>query len=83
MILYHCNMGYPLLNKGSIVKIPNNGVTPRNAHAAESIEKALIMDKPQPDYEECCYYYDTKENGGISRAGYIQRGNRKGRCFEI
>lgn len=69
MILYHCNMGYPLLNKGSIVKIPNNGVTPRNAHAEESIEKALIMDKPQPDYEECCYYYDAKENGGVSRAG--------------
>lgn len=69
MILYHCNMGYPLLNKSSTVRIPNVGVTPRNSHAAEFLEGAITVENPQAGYEECCYYYDTAERGGISKAG--------------
>lgn len=34
-ILYHCNMGYPLLSENSEVIIPSVQVTPRNEHAAE------------------------------------------------
>lgn len=69
MILYHCNMGYPLLSENSIVTIPNNGITPRNEHAKEFIDTALNMEKPQANFEECCYYYDVKEKNGISNVG--------------
>ncbi len=69
MILYHCNMGYPLLSENSIVKIPNNGVTPRNEHAKQHIASALQMEKPQAGYEECCYYYDVSAKNNISRVG--------------
>lgn len=69
MILYHCNMGYPLLSEKSIVKIPDNSVTARNVHAQEHIAAALQPEKPQAGYEECCYYYDVKENGGIAKVG--------------
>lgn len=67
MILYHCNMGYPLLTENSIINIPNNGVTPRDEHAKKYIDKALQMEKPQAEYQECCYYYDVKENDGIAK----------------
>ena len=38
-VLYHMNMGYPLLDEESIVKIPAKEVLPRNDHAAEDIGK--------------------------------------------
>lgn len=78
MILYHCNMGYPLLSENSIVKIPNNSVTARNEHAEEYISTALKMEKPQDSYEECCYYYDVKETDGISKVGIYNEDIKKG-----
>ncbi len=69
MILYHCNMGYPLLTEKSDVRIPHHLVTPRNDHAAEHLTTCLQMEAPQEEYEECCYYYDVKEKEGQAKAG--------------
>lgn len=62
-VLYHMNMGYPLLDEESVVKVPAKEVLPRNDHAAEDIENCLRMEKPQAGYEERCYYhkFDQKE----------------------
>ncbi len=78
MILYHCNMGYPLLSERSRVFIPHTTVIPRNSHAAEAVDTCLKMQQPTPCYEECCYYYDVKEQGGIARAGIYNEDIRKG-----
>ncbi len=78
MILYHCNMGYPLLSENSIVKIPNNSMVARNVHAQENIDKALQMEKPQADYEECCYYYDVAEKNGFATVGIYNPDIEKG-----
>ncbi len=56
MILYHCNMGYPLLSENSTVHIPHHHVTARNDHAALHLSSALQMVKPQAGYGEWCYY---------------------------
>lgn len=56
-ILYHMNMGYPLLDEDSIVEIPATEVLPRDEHAAEDIENCLKMEKPQAGYVERCYYH--------------------------
>ena len=56
-LLYHCNMGYPLLSENAKVTIPSSEVVPRNAHAAEGIESCLAMEAPQNGYEEKCYYH--------------------------
>ena len=61
MILYHFNMGYPLLSENAKVTIKSKGVTPRNERAKEGLEKALIMERPQPGFVEQCYYYDMEE----------------------
>ncbi len=78
MILYHCNMGYPLLNENSIVKIPNNGITARNEHAQKYIETALRMEKPQAEYEECCYYYNVVEKESLAKVGIYSKDIEKG-----
>ncbi len=69
MLLYHINIGYPMLSENSRVTIPHKSMQARNAHAEEHIKKALSMEKPQEGYEECCYYYDVKESDGIATVG--------------
>ncbi len=69
MIMYHCNMGYPLVQENSMINIPNYGVTPRNERSAKDLEKALIIESPQPNYEECCYYYDVIAENDIAKVG--------------
>jgi hypothetical protein len=78
MILYHCNFGYPLLCEDCIVKVPNNSFVARNSHAEKFIDTALRMEKPQADFEECCYYFDVKENNGTAKAGIYNEKIDKG-----
>lgn len=60
-ILYHMNMGYPLLDEDSIVNIASDQVTPRDDHAAEDIKNWMNMEKPQAGYQERCYYHEMKD----------------------
>ncbi len=78
MILYHCNMGYPLLSESSTVKIPHHNIAARNEHAAAHLSSALQMERPQAGYEECCYYYDVKEKSGTARVGIYNEDIGKG-----
>ena len=65
-ILYHMNMGYPLLDEDSVVEIPSAGVSPRDDHAAEDIENWMKMIKPQAGYVERCYYPKFEKEGKAS-----------------
>lgn len=56
-LLYHMNMGWPLLDEDAEVTIPSGSVRPRDDHAAEDIENWMHMEKPQPSYQERCYYH--------------------------
>lgn len=66
MILYHMNMGYPLLSEKSIVKIPSVKVMPRNDRAAEDLDTWDKMLTPQPQFEEQCYYHSFDKKGAAS-----------------
>lgn len=65
-VLYHFNIGYPLLSEKSIVKIPSFKIIPRNDHAATDVENWDVVRKPTPNYEEMCYYHFISEDD----AGY-------------
>lgn len=64
-ILYHCNMGYPLLSENAVLEIPSSSVSPRNEHAGEDIENCLKPEKPQKGYEERCYYHELTGNAEV------------------
>lgn len=68
-ILYHMNMGYPLLDEDSEITIPSINVKGRDAHAQEDIANWMNMEKPTAGYQERCYYH-TFENGNGSAAIY-------------
>lgn len=65
-ILYHMNMGYPLLDEDSEVDIPSDTVTARNAHAQTGIEACRRMERPSAGYEEMCFYHAFSEKGAAS-----------------
>lgn len=65
-ILYHMNMGYPLLDEDSIVKIPSVEVLPYDDHAAEDICNWMKMEKPTPGYQERCYYHKFADENGYA-----------------
>ena len=65
-ILYHMNMGYPLLDEDSIVSISSNNVTPRDEHAAKDVKNCMKMEKPQAGYMERCYYHEMNQEGTAS-----------------
>jgi galactose mutarotase-like enzyme len=74
MLLYHMNMGYPLLSEKAVVYIPSAFVKPRNDHAAEGIEHWQEILPPQPQFEEQCYFHEfdtTNQTTGpvIGQAG--------------
>lgn len=60
MILYHCNIGYPVLSPDSEIFIPARETKARTAHAQEGIQIWDQPQKPDPNYEEMCYYHDLK-----------------------
>ena len=65
-VLYHCNMGYPLLSEKAIIDIPSTDVAPRNEHAKEGIPTCLVCEKPQNGYEEMCFYHKLSGKTQVS-----------------
>ena len=55
MILYHFNMGYPLLSENAVVTINSDHVSGISEEAEKHIDTALIMEKPQANFAEQCF----------------------------
>lgn len=66
MLLYHMNMGYPLLSENSVVEIPSVSVKPRNDHAAEDLDTWNKILPPTPNFEEQCYFHSFANEGKAS-----------------
>ena len=66
MILYHMNMGYPLLSENAVLDIPSVKVTPRNDHAAEDLATWHKIPVPTVGFEEQCYFHSFNTEGMAS-----------------
>lgn len=66
MILYHCNMGYPLVSEKSVLNIPSVKVEPRDSHAADGMNERNEFYPPTNDFVEQCYYHSFSENPVVS-----------------
>lgn len=65
-VLYHCNMGYPLLSENAILDIPSQDVAPRNEHSKTGIANWKKSETPQKDYEEMCFYHKFTSDTEVS-----------------
>jgi hypothetical protein len=70
MLLFHFNMGYPLLDENSILVTPTGKLTPRDEEAMKGEAIYNQCQPPTPDYAEQVFYHDLKsdQNGDTSVA---------------
>jgi len=57
MILYHMNMGYPLLSEKSVLDIPSTSIKGRTPISQKDINEWNKLLPPTPNYEERCYFH--------------------------
>lgn len=65
MILFHFNIGYPLLDENTIFLFPSEKITPRDAEAEKGLANWAQMQKPTKNYNEQVFYHNLKsDNNG-------------------
>ncbi len=67
LLLYHVNLGYPLLSEDMQLEVNSVEVKPSSARAAEDLETWNKMLPPTPKFAEQCYFHTMPEEG-IARA---------------
>jgi hypothetical protein len=60
MILYHFNLGYPLLDADAVLLLPGSVVDPRDAEASKGVESWHQMQPPTNAYAEQVFYHDLR-----------------------
>lgn len=58
MLLYHLNLGWPLIDSDAFLEMPEHTVTPQNDHAAAGLDTWQYLAAPTPDFREQVYYHD-------------------------
>ena len=79
MILYHMNMGYPLLQDG--IKLDTNAkyVEPAGEYPQEKLDQRLVFPDVMDSGEEEVYYYDSvADKNGMCYAGFYNEQLKKG-----
>ena len=61
-LLYHVNIGYPMLDDGAKVVADTDLCQPRTPWAEKNIETAYEISVPTPNMEETCYYLEPKSS---------------------
>ncbi|HID08533.1 MAG TPA: DUF4432 family protein, partial [Armatimonadetes bacterium] len=57
MLLYHCNIGFPIVDEGAELIAPSIEVTPRDDIAASGLEEHNQVSAPQPNYKEQVFFH--------------------------
>ena len=60
-LLYHVNVGYPLVDAGATVEGDFTKSLPRNEWAAKRMDKMLVVEPPEDNFEETCYFHQTAD----------------------
>lgn len=72
MMLYHINIGFPVVDVGAKLVSATTVVTPRDGVAAGGKENFDAFVVPAAGYEEKVYYHDLKANrSGMTMAGIV------------
>ena len=84
MILYHINLGFPVIDEGSRLIGPIKDSRPRDAEAEIDREKYAEFPAPTVGFKEKCYYLDMipDAKGDVS-AGIVNPGFNGGQGFGV
>ena len=62
MLLYHLNLGWPLVDAGAYLDMPKHKVVPQNDHAAAGLDAWSEITAPVPGFAEQVYYHTLPKN---------------------
>ncbi len=67
MQLYHCNVGFPIVDEGSELLLPSAATT---TDTWSTVEGYRTLTGPQPDFQEACFYEQilTEPSGRVPAA---------------
>ncbi|MDZ4857349.1 MAG: aldose 1-epimerase family protein [Candidatus Hydrogenedentes bacterium] len=83
-LLYHCNIGWPVVDAGSELLIPSKTIAPRDKTAAEDKSDWRRCDAPTYGYAEKVYYHDVATaKDGTATCAIINDGWKRGNGFGV
>jgi galactose mutarotase-like enzyme len=62
MLLYHINIGFPMLSEAAFLRAVKHRVTPRDERAKEDLETWEKAGAPALNFREQCYYHSIPDN---------------------
>ncbi len=68
MLLYHCNVGYPLVRQGARLDVPASAVYPRDETARHGRETWDVYAAGQAGYAEQVFYHHVLQTDGEAKA---------------
>ena len=74
-MLYHFNVGVPLLDAGSQLVAPSSTIVPRNEHAAEGIDGYTNYQAEEAGYEEQVYFHQMHAAGDGNTRVLLKNGH--------
>ncbi|MFD5598804.1 aldose 1-epimerase family protein [Leucobacter sp. NPDC058333] len=63
MVLYHANLGWPLLDAGAVLEVPANSVSPRDSDAERGLARWFEVAAPTAGYAEQVFQHDFAGRG--------------------
>lgn len=77
-VLYHINLGYPLLSEAAQLLIPEISSKPTADAFLPKYDQRKVMEKPQAGFQEECYVYDVAETAGKAKIGIYNPDSKVG-----
>jgi len=72
MILYHFNIGFPIVDSGSRLVLTSTKYVPRDEEAWKEVEKFDVFQEPTKGFKERVYFHDLAiDEKGFSYSGII------------
>lgn len=83
-LLYHCNIGWPAVDEGSIVILPTRFIAPRDKEAREGRQDWWRCEAPTHGYKEKVYYHDIVANAdGVATCAIVNNRWDRGEGFGV
>jgi hypothetical protein len=84
MLLYHINIGFPVVDETAQIIAPTRDVKPRDAEAEKAEADYARFLPPTPGYREKCYYHDMQpDSEGLVRVAIANREFNEGRGMGV
>ncbi len=81
MILYHINLGFPVIDKNSVMISPSTEIIPRDDEAKKGLSRVRQFPAPVKDYDEQVFYHTVKaDKNGIVPIGMVN-GKKDFGCY--